>query len=218
MSDDNYSQKIKALAVSLLVFLIAVIITVSAVTSSLGSSVHVVNFGTGDTKQLLTDKELKAVKDALTEELASHNTSGGDISIRWSSYSEPMENRKTFLVDLANIRQTYQITITSGHVWVDCPKPSQTLYPDSFCFTNSDEGSDSIYMTFGNTIPYDGKIADGTSFRLYKDENGWLTVHIYGCSSDEKKQAAKEAVDELVKSLGGNPNIFRYNFLFNNCK
>lgn len=216
--DDNYSNKLKALLVSAVIMLIAVLIVSSSVSSALQSSIHIVNYGSGDTKSLLTEKELKAVKDAISDELAAHNTSGSDISIRWSSYSEPLETRKTFLVDLSNIRQTYQVTIISGNVWIDCPKPTQTLYPDSFCFTSSAEGNDSVDATIGDVLPYDGTIADGTKFRLYRnDQIGGLYVHIFACESEEKKKAAQEAVDNLIKSFRGNPAIFTYKYLFNNC-
>ena len=217
MYEDDYSQKIKFISISLIVALVAVIIAVSAISSSLGSSVHIVNYGSGDTGSLLTDKELKSVKEAVLSELRASNVEGADISIRWSSYNEPLSGWKKFLIDIDKIQQTYQVTLASGRVDIDCPKPAQSLYPNSFCITNNGEDNDSIYATFGYLIPYEGATANGTKFRLYRDKIGVLAVHVFDCESEDKKNDVQETIDNLVKSLNANPAIFKYSYYYNNC-
>ena len=202
--------------ISLFVLFVSIIILLFAI-STLGSrSYPIVNYGSDNNQSLLTDKEIKSLKDAITTQVP--DAKNGNLSIRWSSYSESMPGYKKFLMDFDDIEQTYSVLINNGVTYISCPTLSETKYPNSFCATNFGEGNDSISKYLGDILPYSGVSKDGIKYRIYRsDHDRKLYVHIYNCETDDNKKSVMEAVKSLISKLGVNPEIFNYSISFNSC-
>ena len=202
--------------ISLFVLFVSIIILLFAI-STLGSrSYPIVNYGSDNNQSLLTDKEIKSLKDAITTQVP--DAKNGNLSIRWSSYSESMPGYKKFLMDVDDIEQTYSVLINNGVTYISCPTLSETKYPNSFCATNFGEGNDSISKYLGDILPYSGVSEDGIKYRMYRsDHDRKLYIHIYNCETDDNKKSVMEAVKSLISDLGVNPEIFNYSISFNSC-
>ncbi len=214
--EENFSKRAEVVMISLFALFVSIIILVFAI-STLGSrSFPIVNYGSDKSQSLLTDKEIKSLKDAITVQVPS--AKNGNLSIRWSSYSESMPGYKKFLMDFDDIEQTYSVLINNGVTYISCPKMSETKYPNSFCATNYGEGNDSITTYLGDILPYDGASKAGVKYRMYRsDHDRKLYVHIYNCETDDNKNSVMESVKSVISNLGVNPEIFNYSISFNSC-
>lgn len=122
------------------------------------------------------------------------------------------------LIDVPSIKQSYKLGGSTDGIFLQCPSPDLSNYPDSFCIGAVESyEDDSIYALFGLDLPMDGILDNGTKIRVYQ-KNHQINAHIYSCESDSLKQKTTEYIKKLVADRGGNPSIFPISYSFNSCK
>lgn len=212
--DDNYTSKIRILAIGLVAFFVTLILFLYILTRG-QNPIHVTNMSSGDSSKLSYD-EIEAMRlqlnDFLTDDVAS-----ADIAIRWATFYQDGDN-KYFLVDIEKLQQTYVMTFIEGSLYVECPEIGQSRYPNSYCYIPELDGESSADEVFGDSLPYHGMLNDIEYYvEVSDDDQQTLIIHVYDCRDIDLELAITEDLFGLIRSKGTEPDIFEYEFEYNDC-
>lgn len=175
----------------------------------------------------LTDQELTRVKKELFHTLKTATNIDANyinVYIRPDSFSRTSDHN-TFIIDLDDYRQTYLVDLDPYQVYIRCPDPSVSKYPDSFCVGNANEYDDSISVIFGDDLPLSSETSAGESFEIVRSDikdGAWnrdLSIWIFACpKSDDLTARVSSAVDEIISSRGGSPEAFTKHYYNMSCR
>ena len=219
---DNQSRKILYAIIAISAAFVILIITISVLGSVLGNrkEANIINEpSTTEQTQLISDEALSRVKKELYNHISrSHpNPSKFDTAIRWDTVKTATSTypSTSFLVDIDQYQQTYQVVVDDSSVVIHCPSLGESKYPESFCAGNQYENDDSIGVVFGSQLPYSGYTSAHEYFSISRNtnrkntEDPALIVLVSSCSKDQSaKDRANAAVDEVITSLGASPSLF----------
>lgn len=224
-SQSNQSRKLIYAIVGIVVAVIFVIITVSVIAMNAPADGEAVIINEQDVQpEQMSDESLTDVKKALYTLL--HSTMGADnnfdVAVRWDTLKIQDNNTytvKSFIVDVDEYKQTYQANVVGSMVELSCPKIGESKYPESFCIGNVGDYDDSIYVVFGENLPYGGYTSEDEYFSIARNTTAsmsdvgdrYLDIQVLNCDGDNQDDViarTNEAVDEVLTSLGAPTNLF----------
>lgn len=206
---------LRAIALSLLVFVLSVIALVYALFAQ-KEPANITNYDQESNKYetQLTNDEIKNLKETI-KKVATINygyTGKIDISVRWSSFVRDSV-LKVYLVDVDSIQQTLKIKQADKFIDVFCPTMSETKYPNSFCYSYGDV-PDSLDTVFGRLLPYIGKTASGIEYimdNVSESDRRLLTVSVKKANASESDMnEALSSARSFTKSLGAGDDLFKF--------
>ena len=220
MNGENYRSRVGLVSFSFVAFGIVLVIFLFSLSQHLNlNEAQVVNYSTGS---IIDSDTMTKIRKAMYSFLKNHHYDpNSEITIRNASAMRTEGGFVSTLVDVDSIKQTYRVRINPSDksVVVSCPSLAETKYPDSFCEGADGEFDDTLEKVLGKILPYDGKTASGYSFNLYRrslDRN--LYVREYVCAdNDAATVEILQAVLDLIKANGGNPDSINKIYEFNNC-
>lgn len=223
MEDSSSQQAWKSTRalIGIIIAIIFIIVTISVAGAVLAKHEEANIVNEYDTKtDVISSTEMTNVKKELYSVLK--DTSGADHDfdavVRWDTVRTNIDGTgaKSFLVDIDEYEQTFQVLIDGTRIDVNCPEVEETKYPESYCIGNGTLFDDSIGIVFKNLLPYEGRTNEGEYFTIARNEDlkdlndRYLNIIVTACPFDDAtKERVNQAVDDIIISLGASPQAFR---------
>lgn len=229
--EKNQESKIKIAAVAIIIASIILIIAISVIGNFINKSTtaDITNESDKET-EIISSEDLGRVKSQINPTMKKiYDTQESlDGVVRWNTVKEQKvddnNSLKEFLIDFDDIRQTYRVIIDGDEVFFDCPELNLSKYPDNFCIGNYRDYNDSISVVFGDTLPLEEVTENGEPFTVNRNvtmnsmNDRYLEVYSYSCpNNDQTLERINKRIDEVITSLGANPNMFERKIFFSDC-
>lgn len=216
--------------ISLILFFITIIVTVSTLVPLLSRSV-IAPINTSSDPHLsqinLTDVEnqLKAILEnsygLSPAELSQVQAVIREDTINYNLNKDKVESAK-FIIDLNEPKLTYLVNdeIENQFISFTCPSIDLVQDPNVFCIGYGNQST--IDANLGKYLPYSNTIANDIEYTLWQDldDNNRPRLEAYAniCNDEQIAKAIKSDIAEWLKSHGiDNPNVIPLNMPYSYC-
>lgn len=219
-------KKIKIIRLSIvgLVIVIVAVILGSMIKSVLERPRYFANLN--EINSTLKTKEWRSLEDSLIAYNAFVTGEDHTISLLTivpESYQESMADGDltvSFVSNFDELRKSYEVYYTTsngGQTTINCPPYIYNIYPEQSCM-GMHNNSESLNLYLPQVI----KMDDGQEVKIdagWQDGEQVAYVSVTSCNDQSRVEAAIEAAEMLFRSMGLDPNEYRFVAMvqYNNC-